>query len=76
MATISAIHNGFYIVKTHYHNFLNLLMHPYAAVECFFHVLEYIGYFHWNPVEDFTNVGEAADWRLALSKDENLEILK
>jgi hypothetical protein len=26
MATISAIHNGFYVVKTHYQNPLNLLM--------------------------------------------------
>jgi hypothetical protein len=26
MATISAIHNGFYVVKIYYHNSLNLLM--------------------------------------------------
>jgi len=26
MATISAIHNGFYVVKTHSHNSPNLLM--------------------------------------------------
>jgi hypothetical protein len=26
MATISAIHNGFYVVKTYYQNPLNLLM--------------------------------------------------
>lgn len=45
-------------------------LHPYTAVEQFFRILEYAGYFHWNLVEYFTNVDDVAGGGLTLRKDE------
>ena len=45
-------------------------LHPYTAVEYFFRILEYTGHFHWNLVEDSTNVGDVANGHLTLRKDE------
>ena len=56
-------------VATHGQNSTSFL-HPYTAVEQFFHILEYAGYFHRNLVEYFMNVDDVAGGGLTLRKDE------